>query len=147
MSVKRRGISEIISTIILILIVSIAGTSLFAYSTNYLQRQNDQFLRNNDLTLGKSQERFTMTTVWWSGSGNFLNITVYNYGQNDIAISDIYIDGVRVSAYSYGRNTQILTERLLQIGLTSPIAIVNGAEYKINIVSSRGVSKIVYWEA
>ena len=144
---KRRGISEIISTIILILIVSVAGTYLFAYSTTYIQAQNDQFLSDNEITVGKAQERFTVTTVWWSGSGQFLNLTIYNYGQNDIAISDIYIDGVRVSDYSFGRNVKILTGDLHQIGITSPIAITSGFSYKISIVSSRGVSKSVYWEA
>jgi len=147
MPVKRRGISEIISTIILILIVSVAGTYLFAYSTTYIQTQSDQFLSDNEITVGKAQERFTVTTVWWSGSGQFLNLTIYNYGQNDIAVSDIYIDGVRVSDYSFGRNAKILTGDLQQIGVNSPITITSGVSYKISIVSSRGVSKSVYWEA
>ena len=144
---KRRGISEIIATIILILIVSIAGTLLFAYSTNYIQRLNDQYQENTELTTGTAQERFTVTTVWWSGADDFLNITVYNYGQNDIQITDVYIDGVQVSAYSFGRDTLILTEKLLQLGFTSPITIVDGVEYRITVVSLRGVSETAYWEA
>ena len=144
---KRRGVSEIIATIILIMIVSIAGTLLFAYSSNYIQDLNDQYQRNNQITIGTAQERFTVTTVWWSGLDDFLNITVYNYGQNDIQITDVYVDGVQVSTYSFGRDTLILTEKLLQIGFTSPVAIVEGVEYRITIVSKRGVSEIVYWEA
>ena len=144
---KRRGVSEIIATIILIMIVSIAGTLLFAYSSNYIQDLNDQYQRNNQITIGTAQERFTVTTVWWSGLDDFLNITVYNYGQNDIQITDVYVDGVQVSTYSFGRDTLILTEKLLQIGFTSPVAIVDGVEYRITIVSKRGVSEIVYWEA
>ena len=144
---KRRGVSEIIATIILIMIVSIAGTLLFAYSSNYIQDLNDQHQENNELTIGTAQERFTISTVWWSGADDFLNITVYNYGQNDIKITDIYIDGVQVSTYAFGRDTLILTEKILQLGFTSPVTITDGAEYKITIVSERGVSKIVYWEA
>ncbi len=144
---KRSGISEIISTIMLILIVSIAGTYLFAYSTNYIQLQNNQFLDTNEITLGRAQERFTVSSVWWSGSGNFLNITVYNYGQNDIKVSDVYIDGIRVSSFSFGSDTLILTEKLLQVGFTSPLAIIDGTEYKITVVSSRGVSEVIYWGA
>lgn len=144
---KRRGVSEIISTIIIIMIVSIAGTYLFAYSANYIQNQNSQYLRENELDIGQAQERFTVSSVWWSGTGNFLNITVYNYGQNDIQISDIYVDGARVSSYAYGQNTLILTEELLQIGFTSPVAVIDGSEYKITLVSSRGVTEIIYWGA
>jgi len=145
--VKRRGVSEIIATIILIMIVSIAGTFLFAYSSNYIQDLNDQHQENNELTIGNAQERFTVSTFWWSGADDFLNITVYNYGQNDIQITDVYIDGVQVSTYSFGRDTLILTEKLLQLGFTSPVTIVDGVEYKITIVSKRGVSETVYWEA
>lgn len=144
---KRRGVSEIIATIILIMIVSIAGTLLFAYSTNYIQDLNDQYQENNEITSGTAQERFTVTTVWWSGADDFLNITVYNFGQNDISITDVYIDGVQVSAYAFGRDTLILTEKLLQLGFTSPVAIIDGIAYKITIVSERGVSEIIYWEA
>ena len=144
---KRRGVSEIIATIILIMIVSIAGTMLFAYSSNYIQSLNDQYQRNTEITTGTAQERFTITTVWWSGTDNFLNLTIYNYGQNDIQITDVYIDGVQVDTYSFGRNTVILTEKIIQLGVTSPVTIVDGVEYKITIVSKRGVSEIVYWEA
>jgi len=145
--VKRRGVSEIISTIMLILIVSIAGTYLFSYSSTYIQRQSNQFIINNEVTIGTAQERFTVTAVWWGGSGDFLNITVYNFGQNDIEIADIYIDGARVSTYSFGRNTLILTEDLLQIGFTSPITVMGNTEYKITIASGRGESETIYWEA
>ena len=121
------------------------GTYLFAYSSNYIQKNNDQYMRDMELDVGQAQERFTVSSVWWSGSGNFLNITVYNYGQNDIQVSDVYIDGVRVSSYSYGRNTVILTEKLLSVGFVSPITIVDGSEYKITVVSERGVKETIYW--
>ena len=147
MSVKRRGVSEIIATIMPIMIVSIAGTMLFAYSSNYIQNLNDQYQENNELTIGTAQERFKVSTVWWSGADDFLNLTVYNYGQNDIKITDVYIDGVQVSTYAFGRDTLILTEKLLQLGFTSPVTIVDGVEYRITIVSERGVSEIAYWEA
>ena len=147
MSLKRRGISEIISTIIIILIVSIAGTYLFAYSTTFIQTENDQYLSNNKLELGQTQERFTVSSVWWSGVDDFLNITVYNFGQNDIEVSDVYVNGIRVSSYSYGRDTLILTEELLQVGFTSPVAVIGGLEYKITLVSSRGVTEVIYWSA
>jgi archaellum component FlaF (FlaF/FlaG flagellin family) len=129
------------------MIVSIAGTYLFAYSTNYIQTQNDQYLTNNELELGQTQERFTVSSVWWRGTDNFLNITVYNFGQNDIEVSDVYVNGIRVSSYSHGRDTLILTEKLLQVGFTSPVAIISGSEYKITVVSSRGVTEIIYWSA
>ncbi|MCK5343489.1 MAG: hypothetical protein KAR20_08795, partial [Candidatus Heimdallarchaeota archaeon] len=68
MIVKRRGISEIISTIIIILVVSIAGSLLFTYSSELFQRQQDKALLENSLSTNQAQERFNIIAVWWNGN-------------------------------------------------------------------------------
>jgi len=145
--VKRRGVSEIISTIIIILIVSVAGSLLFTYSTGLFQGQQDKAIRDNKLSTDQAQERIRMTAVWWNGNDDLLNITVYNYGMLDLDISDIYVDGVRVQTYFFGRNEVILTEKYLKVAFTSPVTIIDGESYTINIVSSNGVKKVENWEA
>jgi len=147
MFVKRRGVSEIISTIIIILIVSVAGSLLFTYSSVLFQRQQGTAIRENKLSTVQALELFRFSAVWWNGNDDLLNITVYNYGKLDIDISDIYIDGVRVEAYFFGRGELILTEKYLRVAFTSPVAIVAGETYSINVVSSNGVKKIGDWEA
>lgn len=147
MIVKRRGVSEIISTIIIILIVSVAGSLLFTYSSVQFQGQQDRAIRENKLSADQAQERFRFTAVWWNGNDDLLNITVYNYGKLDIDISDIYINGERVQTYFFGRNELILTETYLRVAFTSPVSIVAGETYSINIVSSNGVKKVGNWEA
>ena len=147
MIVKRRGVSEIISTIIIILIVSVAGSLLFTYSSVQFQGQQDRAIRENKLSADQAQERFRFTAVWWDGNDDLLNITVYNYGKLDIDISDIYINGERVQTYLFGRDELILTETYLRVAFTSPVAIVAGETYSINIVSSNGVKKVGNWEA
>ena len=147
MFVKRRGVSEIISTIIIILIVSVAGSLLFTYSSVLFQRQQDTAIRENKLSTVQAQELFRFSAVWWNGNDDLLNVTVYNYGKLDIDISDIYIDGVRVEAYFFGRGELILTEKYLRVAFTSPVTIVAGETYSINVVSSNGVKKVGDWEA
>lgn len=147
MIVKRRGVSEIISTIIIILIVSIAGSLLFTYSSGLFQGQQDKALKENKLSADQVQERYKLTTVWWNGNDNLLNITVYNYGTLDIEISDIYINGVRVQIYFFGRNEVILSGKYLRVAFTSPVSIVYGETYSFNLVSNNGVKKIANWEA
>jgi flagellin-like protein len=147
MFVKRRGVSEIISTIIIILIVSVAGSLLFTYSSVLFQRQQDTAIRENKLSTVQAQELFRFTAVWWNGNDDLLNVTVYNYGKLDIDISDIYIDGVRVEVYFFGRGELILTEKYLRVAFTSPVTIVAGETYSINVVSSNGVKKVGDWEA
>ena len=147
MIVKRRGVSEIISTVIIILIVSVAGSLLFTYSSGQFQEQQSRAISENKLSTDQAQERFRITAIWWNGNDDLLNITVYNYGVLDIEISDIYIDGIRVQTYFYGRNELIQTEKYLRVAFTSPITIVTGDVYSINIVSSNGVKKVGNWEA
>jgi len=147
MIVKRRGISELISTIIIILVVSIAGSLLFTYSSELFQRQQDKALLENSLSTNQAQERFKIIAVWWNGNDDLLNITVYNYGTQDLEISDIYIDSVRVQTYFFGRNELILSEKYLRIAFTSPVTPVVGETYSFNIVSSNGVKKVASWEA
>lgn len=147
MFLKRRGVSEIISTIILILIVSVSGSLLFVYSSGYFQEQQDTILRENELSVNQAEERFRITAVLWNGVDDALDIAVYNYGQADLAITDIYVDGVRVQTYTSGRNEIILTEKIKRIIFTSPVTITLGESYTINIVSTNGVTNIDNWEA
>lgn len=101
----------------------------------------------NSLSTNQAQERFKIIAVWWNGNDDLLNITVYNYGTLDLEISDIYIDGVRVQTYFFGRNELILSEKYLRIAFTSPVTPVVGETYSFNIVSSNGVKKVTSWEA
>jgi hypothetical protein len=147
MYTKRRGVSEIISTLMIILIVSIAGSYLFVYATSLFQKQQDDFIKNEELSTVKTRERFKITAIWWSGTDNLLNISVYNYGVNDIEINDIYVDGIRVKQYYFGRNSLLKTENILQIAFDSPKSVVAGRQYSIIIVTKNGVSKTVEWGA
>ena len=147
MLLKRRGVSEIISTIVLILIVSVSGSLLFAYSADFFQGQQDVILTDNERTIDQAEERFRISTVFWSGAGDVLDIAVYNYGMDDMEITDIYVDGVRVQTYTSGRNEIIYTEKIKRIVFTSPVTITLGEGYTINIVSSNGVTQIDNWEA
>jgi archaellum component FlaF (FlaF/FlaG flagellin family) len=147
MFMKRRGVSEIISTIIIILIVSVSGSLLFAYSSGFFQEQQDSILRESELSVSQAEERVKVSTILWNGVDDDLNIAVYNYGKGDLAINDIYVNGVRVQIYTSGRHEVILTNKIKRIIFTSPVTITLGESYTINIVTSNGVSKIDNWEA
>ena len=147
MHTKRRGVSEIISTIMIILIVSVAGSYLFVYATGLFQKQQDDFIQTKEQSTIKAKERFKVTAIWWGGSNNLLNISVYNYGVNDIEINEIYIDGIRVKQFVFGRNSPLRTEDILQIAFDSPVSIVSGRQYTIVLVTSNGVPKTIEWSA
>ncbi len=144
---KRRGVSEIISTIILILIVSVVGSLLFAYSAGFFQEQQTTVISDNVLATNQAEERFRISAVYWSGAGDVIDVAVYNYGIDDISIDDVYVDGKRVQTYTSGRYEEIRTDKIRRIVFTSPITITGGESYTLNIVSSNGVSRVDNWEA
>ncbi|MBD3172282.1 hypothetical protein GF326_07405 [Candidatus Bathyarchaeota archaeon] len=111
------------------------------------QDYNDDYFRETELVIGQTRERFNVPAVWCDQSSNLFNITVYNFGEIDLRISDIYINGIRVTSYSSGRDTKILTGSLQQVVFNSPVSISNGEEYRIRIVSNRGVVRVFDWKA
>jgi len=88
----------------------------------------------------QAQERFRATAAWWSGSGNQFRVTVLNYGQNMVQVSDVYVNGQRVTTWSSGRNTDIYVGAMTNLIFTSPTSVVSGATYTITIVSKNGVT-------
>lgn len=142
---RRRGVSEIIASLMLILIVSVLGTVLYSYTlSTTLSKYNaiqDETHRHAEIV----QEHFTILAAWWSGSGNEITLTVLNYGKLDVKLVDIYVDGVRTSFSGTG-GVKILTSTWKRITFTSPNPISSDTAYEIIIVSERGVSYVYIYK-
>lgn len=87
-----KGVSEIVSQILMILLVMSIGTVILTYSMGYfsgLSGANDLMTKMNGDTL---KERFIIVNVNNSGS-NELWVSVYNYGEQNIRIDALYVMG------------------------------------------------------
>ena len=140
-----RGVSEVVASLILLLIVTTLGTFLYSYTLTSTGLQQDYLRSQVELESERAGERFRIVSVLWLG-GDRLNVTILNYGLIDIAIVDVYIDGVRVSTYYGGRGEEIYTSELGWICFDSPIPIEADSTYEITIVSERGVTHVYLWE-
>ena len=78
---EKRAVSEVISSLILLLIISVLGTSLYSYSLNVTNSQQNTLNQNIKNEAERAQELFKVTSVWWSRYDDFLNVTVLNYGR------------------------------------------------------------------
>lgn len=143
---NRRGVSEIISSVILILIVSSAGVVAYSYSVGAFSSSSSLFQLDTSVKENQAQERFAIIAVW-SNPPNQLNLTVLNYGQIGLAIDTVYINWTSVATYSAGRRTTIGKGALIQVSFTSPIAIQSGSTYQIIAVSTRGSTNAITWKA
>lgn len=145
----KRGVSEIVASLIIILIVTVAGAGLYAYSLNAFSSSGSSFLLQTSGREERARERLLITTVWWNVTNDYLNVTVLNYGKIEFAIDAVYIDGTQVSASAYtdGKGETVAKDSFVSVKFTSSVSIVDGQTYEIIAVSERGSNDVVYWEA
>ena len=146
MARRDRGISEIIGSVVLILIVSTLGMFLYSYTLSATGSQRENLQGNIKIEAERNQERFNVIAVWWSGS-DLLNLTIINYGKIDNRIADIYIDGNRVASFVSGRGEEIGTSTLGKIIFNAPMTIQSNTTYQIVVVSERGVGNAYNWRS
>jgi len=141
-----RGVSEVVASLILLLIVTTLGTFLYSYTLTSTGLQQSYLQSQVELESERAEERFRVVSVLWLGDDK-LNVTILNYGLIDVTIADVYVNGVRVSTYHGGRGEEIYTSELGWICFESPIPIEEGFSYEIIIVSERGVTYAHLWES
>jgi FlaG/FlaF family flagellin (archaellin) len=83
---NNRALSTVISTILMIMVVMIGMTLLFAYVTVYAQNYKEG-------VGGAVMESLTIEDVWFKDSTT-LQISVYNAGKVDCQVNGIYNNGV-----------------------------------------------------
>jgi flagellin-like protein len=142
---NNRGISEIIASLLLLLIVSVAGAALYSFSLSAFSSSSSTFQQQTIQREEQARERFQITAVWWN-TVNQLNLTILNYGKIDIAVDAVYINGTPASISS-GRGATVGTGELVSVKLAFSVLIQDGQTCEIVAVSERGSKNAVYWKA
>jgi flagellin-like protein len=143
---NKRGVSEIIASLILILIVSSVGVMAYSYSIGAFSSSTSIFQLDTSLKERQAQERFAIIAVW-SNTTSQLNLTVLNYGQIDLTIDMVYVNWTSVANYLAGRGATVGKGTLIQVSFISPIPISSGSTYNIVAVSTRGSKNAINWKA
>lgn len=143
---NKQGVSEIIASVMLILIVSSAGIVAYSYSIGAFSSSASFFQLDTNSKEQQAQERFTIVAIW-SNPPNQINLTVLNYGQIGLTVDAVYVNWTSVTNYLAGRGTTIGKGVLIQVSFTSPIAIQSGSTYEVIAVSTRGSKNAVSWKA
>jgi flagellin-like protein len=142
----NRAVSEIVASLILLLIVVVLGTFLYGYAVSLTGEQSEAFKGEIATEAERAQERFRVLAVWWDGSSGDLNLTILNYGRLDIEIADVYVNGKPIESYYVGQRLPIYTSQLGRISFRSPVSVSEGSLYEIVLVSGTGVSHVYRWE-
>ncbi len=130
---NKTGISNIVSTLLMILVVMVGMGLLFAYLTTYVA--------NYQIGSGSSVlESMTVEDVWFKNS-NQVEIWVYNVGKVGFTITSIYVNATPPSDFTVNSNSD---PSVVSVGGHADVLITlsqpwsNGVAYSFKIVTSRG---------
>jgi len=140
----HRGISEIVASLIVLIIVSVMGVMLYNLSMENLTIQQSNFSLDIKVRESIAQERFEVVDVKYVD--NELIIYFLNYGKTDVRISDVYLEDVNnvVTRYEYDQFTPsdylLVHEGKL---LTSDCTFIKKGGLDVaNLISCKLVSRI-----
>jgi len=142
----RRGVSEIIASLILVLIVTAAGTVAYSMSLSSFSQSSSLFRLQTGQREEQARERFSIISVRNTTMVNQLNLTIFNYGEIEVTIDSAYVEGTKVIDLT-GKGVIVGKEQLTTVQFISPVSIRSGVTYEILVVSSRGGKNAVFWKA
>jgi hypothetical protein len=139
----RRGVSEVISSLLIILIAVAMGVTLFAYGSRVVTSSQSNFQYRTTEREAKTEERFTETTAYYNATEDRIYFAIYNYGKREVTISSVYVNNDQVDSGSteffdlqfdpFGSST-INSYELIWIRVPSS----GSSPYGVVVVSERG---------
>lgn len=95
----RRGVSEVISSVILTAIVLTVGCAVWFYAHSATSVMTNEYINETFNTMKEVLERFTVEHISNNTARTELYVWVYNYGEVDMEV-DVYatIDGTTYSS-------------------------------------------------
>jgi flagellin-like protein len=113
---SKKALSPVLSTVMMILIVVIGMSMLFAYFVNYAK----------DFQLGSGSsvlESMTIEDVWFK-TPTSIELTVYNLGKVDSKITSIYLDDL--PQFNFTITSISLHGQQIESTVMNPIIPING---------------------
>ena len=140
---KRRGISEILAAVIILVITTVLGVTLLNFSLAQTGSQSNALVSATSDQEALTKERINVISVAVT-SDKKLNVTFINYGKDDVIISDVYVNNIRYHPTIVNPVTNTIES--VTHTLVIDYALINlsnyqsNTEYYIVLVSSRGGS-------
>jgi hypothetical protein len=141
----RRGLSEIIASLTVLIIVSVLGVMLYSISTGAMSEQQNNLLSQLSFEEGKARERFEIVGVEYFNSSS-IKLWLLNYSNDEtlkVTISSIYVNSQQAS---FPMTNRIIEKNIVSpITVTLPSDLVQDNSYNILVVSERGVGNAYTW--
>lgn len=129
---KRRGMSTVVTSAILVSAVAIMGSFLVSWSSSSFGKQQVDIGELADNRVNAVREEFILEDVWFYNSGgtDHVKMTIRNTGNVAINVTSFYIDSSKFDP-----------KRVIQAGKTDSIDVVYdwtaGLSYTIQVKTER----------
>ena len=126
---NKRGVSTVISAVIMILVVMISMSALFGFFVNY----------SRDYQKGSGGSVFESMTVedLWFRDENTVEIWIYNFGKADLTITNVYVDSNEVGFSPSDMDIAVGEHGKIVVHSSSPLFSYT---HQFKIVTARGAS-------
>lgn len=129
----RKGVSEIISALLMILIAASLGVTIYLFFTLQFSTEVSNLTNLYEYRNDVLATKFKVTWSYYLPSNNTLVIYIYNYGDRVVEVDSIYIDGER---YVVSPPRRILVDEVERLTI---VATLDSGFHDIRVVSDIGV--------
>ena len=92
----KKGISEIVAILVMLLIVSSIGVVIYTYATGYFSLMSSAITERSKLDINTINEKFVVVDIIINKSNNTeICAAVYNYGKTSIILKSMFINGTK----------------------------------------------------
>jgi hypothetical protein len=134
----RRGLSPVISSVILAAAVLTIGISVWTFATGSSGVIQESYCDEVIASAEKVQERFCIENVGLDQASNTLTVWVLNYGPVDLTIDAVRVTGSSNVSY-HSVEVVISVSEFVRIDVTpSEVSLVDGLSLSIEVISRRG---------
>lgn len=133
----KKGISEIVASLMMIVIVVGVGMALYTYSMGYFSVTASALGETSKVNINSVRERFTVVDVILEAEGGETHISaaVYNYGKTSIILKALFINGTMATV---SESVEIPPNDWAWFNGTVPALIPAGSLCYIRVVSEMG---------
>lgn len=131
----RRGISEVIATVILTAVALVVGTTVWAYAKGTTSIMSNDYSSNMLTNVNNLQEKFSLSNIYYYKTNSTLYLYVYNYGSEAIQV-DTYVTLITGSIRQQ-IGIEISSKQFYKIVINN-LYIQPNSMVKIDLVSRRG---------
>ncbi len=133
----RRGLSTVISSLIMCSVVIAIGASVWSVTQSVSSITGHSYFESVTESVDKIKERFCIENIL-TGSNNMLQVWIFNYGEVDITIQQLLITGSG-NISSHPVDVSIARGNIAKIDVVpADVALMNGLSISIEVVSNRG---------